>query len=77
MDFQQFGLPAWGSSGPYQKVYEKFGITGSSMFSSDLSAIRSNNALFLDIAVIGKKVVDFYRKRGGEIVSPLIKAFTL
>lgn len=27
---QQYGLPAWGASGPYQKVYEKFGITGSS-----------------------------------------------
>lgn len=28
----------------------------------------------LDIAVVGKKVVDFYTKKGGEIVSPLIKA---
>ncbi len=27
---QQYGLPSWGASGPYQKVYEKFGITGSS-----------------------------------------------
>ncbi|KAF9448358.1 transketolase [Macrolepiota fuliginosa MF-IS2] len=24
---EQYGLPAWGASGPYQKVYEKFGIT--------------------------------------------------
>ena len=30
---EQYGLPAWGASGPYQKVYEKFGITGSSGFS--------------------------------------------
>lgn len=29
---QQYGLPAWGASGPYQKVYEKFGITGTSMY---------------------------------------------
>lgn len=29
---EQFGLPAWGASGPYQKVYEKFGITGPSKF---------------------------------------------
>ena len=29
---EQFGLPAWGASGPYQKVYEKFGITGSSEY---------------------------------------------
>ncbi|CAA7267654.1 unnamed protein product [Cyclocybe aegerita] len=53
---EQYGLPAWGASGPYQKVYEKFGITGS------------------NIAAVGKKVVDFYKKRGGEVVSPLVKA---
>lgn len=27
---EQFGLPAWGASGPYKQVYEKFGITGAS-----------------------------------------------
>ena len=27
---EQFGLSAWGASGPYQKVYEKFGLTGKS-----------------------------------------------
>ncbi|KAJ7172684.1 transketolase [Mycena filopes] len=56
---EQYGLPSWGASGPYLKVYEKFGITGS------------------NIALVGKKVVDFYKKKGGEVVSPLIKAFTL
>ncbi|KAF7440830.1 Transketolase [Pleurotus ostreatus] len=56
---EQYGLAAWGASGPYQKVYEKFGITGS------------------NIASVGKKVVEFYKKRGGEIVSPLVKAFVL
>ena len=25
---EQFGLPAWGASGPYKKVYELFGLTG-------------------------------------------------
>ncbi|KAF5387076.1 hypothetical protein D9615_001805 [Tricholomella constricta] len=30
---EQYGLPAWGASGPYQKVYEKFGITGSNIAS--------------------------------------------
>jgi transketolase len=53
---EQYGLPAWGASGPYLKVYEKFGITGS------------------NIAVVGKKVVDFYSRKGGEVVSPLVKA---
>ncbi|KAF8270348.1 transketolase [Lactarius quietus] len=53
---EQYGLPAWGASGPYKKVYEKFGITGD------------------NIAVVGKKVVDFYKAKGGEVVSPLVKA---
>jgi hypothetical protein len=29
---------------------------------------------FTDIAVVGKKVVDFYTAKGGEVVSPLVKA---
>ena len=28
-----------------------------------------------DIADVGKKVVDFYKKKGGEVISPLLKAF--
>ncbi|KIK59663.1 hypothetical protein GYMLUDRAFT_169275 [Collybiopsis luxurians FD-317 M1] len=56
---EQYGLSSWGASGPYQKVYEKFGITGS------------------NIAVIGKKVVEFYKQQGGPVVSPLVKAFTV
>jgi len=56
---EQWGLKAWGASGPYQKVYEKFGITGD------------------NIAIVGKKVVDFYKKKGGEVVSPLVKAIHL
>ncbi|KAI0928301.1 hypothetical protein AcV5_005910 [Taiwanofungus camphoratus] len=54
---EQFGLFGWGASGPYKKVYEKYGITGP------------------NIATIGKKVVDFYKKKGGEVVSPLVHAF--
>ncbi|KAG6828670.1 hypothetical protein H0H92_007085 [Tricholoma furcatifolium] len=54
---EQYGLPAWGASGPYQKVYEKFGITGS------------------NIAVVGKKVVDFYK--GQTVTSPLRRAIHL
>ncbi|KAI0312738.1 transketolase [Amylostereum chailletii] len=53
---EQYGLPAWGASGPYKQVYEKFGITGD------------------NIAVVGKKVVDFYKAKGGEVISPLVKA---
>ncbi|TEB36288.1 transketolase [Coprinellus micaceus] len=53
---EQFGLPSWGASAPYQKLYEKFGLTGS------------------NIAVVGKKVVDFYKQRGVPVLSPLDKA---
>ncbi|KAF9066893.1 transketolase [Rhodocollybia butyracea] len=56
---EQYGLPGFGASAPYQKVYEKFGITGP------------------NIAIVGKKVVDFYKQKGGPVVSPLVKAFTL
>jgi len=31
-------------------------------------------SLFTDIAELGKKVVDFYKKKGGEVISPLVKA---
>ena len=54
-------------------MYEKFGITGDSTFPSvDGHLFESHR--FTDIAVIGKKVVDFYVAKGGEVVSPLVKA---
>ncbi|KIJ69499.1 hypothetical protein HYDPIDRAFT_79640 [Hydnomerulius pinastri MD-312] len=53
---EQYGLPAWGASGPYQKVYEKFGITGT------------------NIAAVSKKIIAFYKQKGGEVISPLVKA---
>jgi transketolase len=56
---EQWGLRAWGASAPYQKVYERFGITGT------------------NIAAVGKKVVDFYKKQGVPVVSPLVKAIHL
>jgi len=52
----QFGLKSWGASGPYDKVYEKFGLTPEG------------------ISKRGKKVVDFYKKRGQPVFSPLISA---
>ncbi|KIJ25679.1 hypothetical protein M422DRAFT_273354 [Sphaerobolus stellatus SS14] len=54
---EQFGLNTFGLSGPYQKVYERFGFTGP------------------NVAEVGKKVIAFYKKRGGEVFSPLTKAF--
>jgi transketolase len=71
---EQYGLQAWGSSGPYKKVYEKFGITGDSTPLSMVTSRTSPFHHFTDIAVVGKKVVDFYAAKGGEVVSPLVKA---
>jgi len=67
-------LQAWGSSGPYKKVYEKFGITGEStlLFMPHGHVLEPHH--FTDIAAVGKKVVDFYTAKGGEVVSPLVKA---
>jgi transketolase len=53
---EAYGMKGWGASGPYNKVYEKFGFTGS------------------NIAAVGKKVIDFYKQKGGEVVSPLFRA---
>jgi len=54
-------------------VYEKFGITGDSTFPSvHCRLLEPHN--FTDIAAVGKKVVDFYTAKGGEVVSPLVKA---
>jgi transketolase len=33
--------------------------------------------LQIDIAKVGKQVVDFYKQKGGPVVSPLVKAFHL
>ena len=71
---EQYGLPAWGSSGPYKKVYEKFGITGDSTFPFHAWPPARISPFFTDIAAVGKKVVDFYAAKGGEVVSPLVKA---
>ncbi|KAL4074514.1 Transketolase, thiamine diphosphate binding domain-containing protein [Scleroderma yunnanense] len=53
---EQYGLNGWGASGPYKKVYEKFGITGD------------------NIAAVSKKVIAFYKQKGGQVISPLSKA---
>lgn len=35
---EQYGLDGWGASGPYLKVYQKFGITGDSEFYPEVSS---------------------------------------
>jgi transketolase len=54
-------------------VYEKFGITGDSTLLSVHGLVLEPHH-FTDIAAVGKKVVDFYTAKGGEVVSPLVKA---
>lgn len=38
---------------------------------------KLNRTSILDLAIIGKKVVDFYKKRGIPVISPLEKAIHL
>jgi len=67
-------LSAWGASGPYKKVYEKFGLTGTREPAVCVRVVYTDAVFFLDVATVAKKVVDFYQKKGGEVVSPLVKA---
>jgi len=39
-----------------------------------LMAYPGSFICFSDIAVVGKKVITFYKKKGGEVVSPMVKA---
>jgi hypothetical protein len=39
-----------------------------------LHSISLPDVAFADIAKVGTKVIDFYKKKGGEVVSPLVKA---
>jgi len=54
---EQFGIDIFGASGPYQKVYVKYGLTGE------------------NIAKVGRQVIEFYKKRGLDILSPLNTCF--
>jgi transketolase len=54
-------------------VYEKFGITGDSTSTSKYCRLVESH-YSADIALVGKKIVDFYKAKGGEVVSPLVKA---
>lgn len=55
---EQYGIDTFGASGPYQKVYAKYGLTGE------------------NIAKVGTQVIEFYKKRGMDIPSPLNTCFT-
>ena len=41
------------------------------------SFLKFDRTSFIDIAVVGKKVVDFYKKKGVTVISPLEKAIHL
>ena len=54
---EQIGIDTFGASGPYQQVYEKYGLTGPK------------------IAEKAKQVIEFYKKRGHDVASPLNTCF--
>lgn len=57
-------------------MYEKFGITGTSELAYHTGS-GVTDLYDLDIAAVSKKVIAFYKQKGGEVVSPLVKAIKL
>ncbi|KAI0670608.1 transketolase [Trametes maxima] len=54
--------------------HEAFGLTGWGASGPYKKVYEKFGLTGPNIANVGKKVVDFYRKKGGEVVSPLLKA---
>jgi hypothetical protein len=47
------------------------------LVSSHITPVRASLTCGLDIAAVSKKVIAFYKQKGGEVVSPLVKAIKL
>ncbi|KAI0665036.1 transketolase [Cubamyces menziesii] len=54
--------------------HEAFGLTGWGASGPYKKVYEKFGLTGPNIAAVGKKVVDFYKKKGGEVVSPLVKA---
>ncbi|KAI0747895.1 transketolase [Daedaleopsis nitida] len=54
--------------------HEAFGLTGWGASGPYKQVYEKFGLTGPNIAAVGKKVVDFYKKKGGEVISPLLKA---
>ncbi|KZS89867.1 transketolase [Sistotremastrum niveocremeum HHB9708] len=68
-------LEAYSTAGWQKYSHEQFGLTGWGASGPYKKLYEKFGITGPNIADIGKKVVEFYKKRGGAVVSPLIKAF--
>jgi len=72
-------MTTWGASGPYQKVYEKFGITGSSAFlvSSLLWFQVADKGSKQTLQQLGRKLLPFTSKGVAKSFHPSTRLFEL
>ncbi|KJA27448.1 hypothetical protein HYPSUDRAFT_83775 [Hypholoma sublateritium FD-334 SS-4] len=70
-------LEALSTIGWEKYSHEQYGLPSWGASAPYLQVYEKFGITGSNIAVVGKKVVDFYKQRGGKVVSPLVKAFHL
>jgi len=68
-------LEAYTTLGWERYSHEQFGLKGWGASGPYDQVYAKFGITGPNIAEIGKKVIAFYKKKGGEVISPLIKAF--
>ncbi|KAL4251679.1 Transketolase [Abortiporus biennis] len=67
-------LEALSTFGWQKYSHEQFGLFGWGASGPYKKVYEKFGITGTNIAAVGKKVIDFYKKKGGEVVSPLVKA---
>ncbi|KAI0713223.1 transketolase [Earliella scabrosa] len=67
-------VEALSTVGWHKYSHEAYGLTGWGASGPYKKVYEKFGLTGPNIAAVGKKVVDFYQKKGGEVVSPLVKA---
>ncbi|TFY83445.1 hypothetical protein EWM64_g570 [Hericium alpestre] len=70
-------LEAYSTAGWAKYSHEQYGLAGWGASGPYKQVYEKFGITGPNIAKVGKKVVDFYKAKGGEVVSPLVKAFQL
>ncbi|KIY69576.1 transketolase [Cylindrobasidium torrendii FP15055 ss-10] len=68
-------LEALSTTGWQKYSHEQYGIDTFGASGPYLQVYEKFGITGTNIASVGKKVVDFYKKKGGDVVSPILKAF--
>ncbi|KAF7789568.1 hypothetical protein EIP86_000514 [Pleurotus ostreatoroseus] len=67
-------VEAYSTLGWQKYSHEQFGLSGWGASGPYKQVYEKFGLTGANLAVVGKKVVDFYKQKGGEVVSPLVKA---